>query len=392
MTYLDPASEILRQITAQGYTPPTPQLAFAQTMQGAGLTGGVQPTIPPPVEAPSFLSGATRPARQLAPSAIQPGAAPTVRSIPRFGLDYVTAGADDSAAAVGRRALPGVLNRVVQQPNASGIQRFLRPGINLPGWLTGASGKGGLIRGAIPGVAAAFLADPIAERIIPGDNEQAESALANAAKGAALGSVFGPWGTAIGGVGGAALTALGVFGDSGPKTEDDRELLNEAIATSGLDPDARDEILTVYNTLYSLARNDEEKAAAFDTVKQLLTEQVLSADEDEQLIETMLASQAMTQQFLSPITQGIVSSAEQQRDIALDIANTLPPEFRGPAILAANQRVESANRIAGAYANQMSSIPQLTALQLEQQRQQSVAPDQTTAELQSLLAGLGASG
>lgn len=285
---------------------------------------------------------------------------------------------------------PGAAALEESVPAATGLARFM-PGLFNAGKLAPLQAA----KGAAPWVIGGMVADPLIRGIIPG-HSNAENVLGNTAKyagiGAGIGSIFPGAGTLIGGLAGGTFGAVSTLWhkDKGPTDQKQRNKLLEQLGTANLPDDVKNNISQQYKVLYSLAKTPEEKQAAFDSAKELLISSIQENAQSGQDADTMLASQAMLQQFLAPTTRGIVSSAQNQSNYLNQIAGSLPPELRTPALVGAHQRVADANRIAGAYAQQMGSIPQLAALQLQSQRENQAASRAYSQALTSSMSGGGA--
>ena len=302
-----------------------------------------------------------------------------------FGGNFGNFGAAEGAAANAASRFGGIASLGAEGSAAAGLARFA-PGLFSAGRFAPLQAA----RGAAPWVIGGMVADPLIRGLLPGKSN-AENVLGNTAKyagiGAGVGSIFPGAGTLVGGLAGGTIGALSTLWskDKAPTSQKQRNKLLSQLETTDLPDEVKKGIAAQYKTLYSLAETDEEKQAAFDAAKEQLVSAIGSNQQMSEDADTMLASQAMLQQFLQPTVRGIVSSAEQQRDLLSQLAGGLPPELRNPALASAGQRVADANRVAGAYAAQMSSIPQIAALQIEQQRQ-AQAPAAGT-DLQALLTG-----
>lgn len=312
----------------------------------------------------------------------------------------------------GSRGLAGQLGRfapVVSNPEASGLMRYVAPG------LTGRAALGRVGGYGLLGSAGSNIVDRFD---IGGNQSNWEQGLQGAAQGAGLGAGIGSVvpvigtgvGAAAGGViGGAVGVLANIFGgDKKDKAADPRQIIGAAITQAQLDPQTTAKILDTYAVQMTFAKGLDGKDAqtqAENAALQQTSSMILTALQQRQQNTamtqgmsgpSMLALQAQAQQVFEPIASGIESTGAAYTAAMDRIRGSLPAEYR--AINEADTARQSAfsSNLADAYRAQAAMTPMIQRITQYQQDQQSFAnqlfQQQQAQLLQQMYSGGGSSG
>lgn len=273
---------------------------------------------------------------------------------------------DDLAAAAGGTAggARGLLSRVTS-------------GMSAPTSL-----RSGLGRGAV-GLGISMAGNYLGEAA--GGNESIMGRLlSGAGAGGGIGAFAGPKGALIGAVLGGLGNALLGAGDDGPAPDD---VLTNALQYSGLTPESQNRITAVYKVMSELGDETE----ALNLAGQLIMDEMTAAQQHEQDLQTMLATQALTAEFFQPFTQQLLDAANLRAGITEQMAASLPGPYQAVARQQAVTGLSSAQRLAAAYDQQAQLLPVMHLAELNRQRQFQ-QPAASTGDLASLLQQAGISG
>jgi hypothetical protein len=277
------------------------------------------------------------------------------------------------------------------------------PGLmaQLGGRLAPLATKAGIAKGLGYGLAGSLVSGGIDRAI--GGNGNVEQALQGAAMGAGLGAPLGPWGAAVGGIGGAGLGLLGntVFKkkkvDPAQKASDAMGRVTgwlQSGAAAGLPPETQQSILKQFNLAYQFAEDDAQRKAVEETAKQQImtaaTQNQISPQAKPPTGAELAALQIAYAQAMQPVAQ--------QTRLAGQMGNQMYSQLAGqaadPASAAAyNQmaqiQTQGADKLAAAYQAQATLLPSFNAIQQQQSLANQLAQQQM---MQGLYGGGGGTG
>lgn len=334
------------------------------------------PQLPPPVN----LGGVGN----------MPGAYPNVNA-----LAAQAANVGSTAAKAG--GIAGRLGSAVVRPEATGVMRYVRPGLGMRG-LLGAAGYAGA------GLTVSSLLNGL-----PGETN-AEQALQGAATGAGIGAMAGSivpvlgtgTGAVVGGVIGGAAGILGnMFGDKKEGFSFDK--VATLMSESGIDTETQAGLQGLYELEKEALGDEAAKANLLQRADGYIQQQMMAQEQNAisaQQQQQMLATQALAGQFFAPFAEKMVSSAQQRYQAMQQMLPSLPESFRGIAASQAADALDNATRMATAYQAQAQMIPAMTAFQDQQQQVNSLAQQllqqgiqntltPQTTDLSALLQGAG---
>lgn len=304
---------------------------IAARLAAANSMLNIPPTTPPPIAAPS-------------PS-------PMARAL---GAASPVAAAAPAAAPAAAGGMRGILAQVGQGVGGRGM------GLRTAGVL----GIGGQLAG---GLAQGMWNDP---------ESSADNALASglrwAGTGAALGSLAGPWGAAIGGVGGGILGAFKGIADS--RNEGSKAVASELtrqqakiaelMTQLGSSPDLREDALAQLqmSVLAGDVTSKDQVRAIADGIRASLP-QALQADREQQQQQRMMqANQAAVQAWMGPLLQQSVDKSQFYADQFAQAGLSAANEISDPALRLSQQQMArsySAEQAAAnaAYMQQIAASP-----------------------------------
>lgn len=326
-------------------------------------------------------------------------------SIPRnapAGVNPASFVDDLAVAATGVGSKAGIAGRVgkaVVNPSATGLMKFVKPGIGVMGAVRPMLGYG------MMGMAGSQVAG-----MLPGDSnvEQAlQGAAMGAGIGAGVGSIVPGLGTGLGalvggGIGGAAGLLENIFGGDDKGGGKLTEKVTNYLTSVGADADQQGSIMSLYELEKDALGDDVAKNNLMSRVAAFEQEQTVARQQEQEgalAQQRMLASQALAGQFFAPFAQQMVQSAQQRHEMMQNILPTLPENFRGIAAAQSAAALDNATRMATAYQAQAQMIPAMASFQQQQDQvnslasqllqqgiQQTLQPQQGT-DLMSLLQG-----
>jgi hypothetical protein len=247
----------------------------------------------------------------------------------------------------------------------------------------GLMSRGGsvLSRAAIPlGI---FSGGQLLSNAVDPEKGTTQRAIADAATGAAIGSVGGPITAAIGG---ALGLGWGLFGpEGGGGSGDQTKQLEELVAQLGLNPSTYTAQLDIQKELLG-----DDKAATQAVLQQALADyqtnqQATAAESQFQRQESfnrgqdqsfLLAMQAQTAKFFQPFTDNILTSGIQQAQTLSQLAPSLPEPYRSVMLAQSASQLGNAQRLASAYSAQAMLLPSQYMMSQDLERQSQLANDQ----------------
>lgn len=343
-------------------------------LPAAGQTSTTVPrTIPP---GPRSVFPQVMPNASLADDLISMGGAKAGPAVTSLADDVIKAAGPAAVPAVASLADDALLGATAAG-GAKGLLSRLTSGMSAPTSL-----RSGLGRGAA-GLALSMGGSYLGEQL--GGNESPVGRfVSGAGAGAGIGAFAGPKGALIGAVLGGLGNALLGAGDDGPAPDD---VLTNALSYSGLTPESQNRITAVYKVMSELGDETE----ALNLAGQLIMDEMTAAQQHEQDLQTMLATQALTAEFFQPFTQELLDAANLRASITEQMADSLPGPYQQVARQQAVSGVTSAHRIASAYSQQAQLLPVMHLAELNRQRQFQ-QPATGTGDLASLLQQAGISG
>lgn len=310
-----------------------------------------------------------------------------------LGLGGLAGGAAPSAAGSAGRSLAS---------RASG----LIPGLgSAEGGLLANFSKPTLAKGIGYGLAGQIGSNVIGGFDLGGADSALDQALTYAAQGAGLGAPFGPWGAAVGGVGGGAYGILhnmfGGGGDGAPEVAP-VEVLATAIQRAGLNPDYTEQVMQTYDTLIALADGLEgdAKDAAINQAFQQTSAMILQAMQQQQATQQQaagnasntLALQQQAQQIFQPLADDIRTSSNLYAQAMGGIRDQLPESYRAVSDATVARELTSADRLANAYQAQAALTPVVNQLTRYQQDQDAFAQQMFSQQLAQQAAAMNQGG
>lgn len=314
------------------------------------------------------------------------------------------ANAGSSGGSLASRAA-GLIPRVATaNPNATGLARYLAPGV---------TGRAALGRAGLGGAAGMLGSNLIDTLDIGGQNSNLEQGLQGFAQGAGLGAGIGSvvpglgtgLGVAIGGIGGGAIGVLSnIFGGGGDDGEaaDPVTVLATAIQQAGLTPDYTEAVLQTYETQMALAEGlegDAREAAeanAYNTASQMILQYMAQQQQAQQQAPidaaNTLAMQQQAQQIFQPLADDIRTSSNLYAQAMSGIRDQLPESYRAVSDATVARELTSADRLANAYQAQAALTPVVQQLTRYQQDQDAFAQQMFSQALAQQAAAMNAGG
>lgn len=351
---------------------PRPQPLAPMAMPNAPMVSGRAPRLQPLV------------ANRLPVGPQLPAPTALGNSLPGAYNPNVANLAGQVAGGVGNAAKVGRFAGAVTNPAATGLARYMAPGLGVKA-----------IGGKLLGYGGAGLMASQLVNSLPGESN-AEQGLQGAAIGAGIGatagSIFPVVGTGLGALaGGLVGGAAGVLGNMFGGDDKDKfsfDKVANLMTESGVSTDQQTSLQGLYE-LEKEALGDEAAKANLLTRADSILQQQMLAEEQAQISaaeqQKMLASQALAGQFFAPFAQNMVQSAQQRYEMIQNVLPTLPENFRGVAAAQSAATLDNATRMATAYQAQSQLIPTMAAYESQQSQVNSLAQQLLQQGIQNTL-------